>query len=67
MADRQALFQVRYWCPVEKTHQDDPDCGWDHDGKSHRLRKRRMAVCSVCEQGYFTRREFDKHECWSAY
>lgn len=67
---RTALSQRRRWCPLAGTHQDedDPWCGWIHDGLSnHRLRIRRMLVCSECQQGYFAKGDFDDHECYSAY
>ncbi len=66
---RAAVSQLRRWCPEAQTHQpaDDPECGWIHDDKpTHRLRLRRMLVCSNCEQGYFTRMVFLKHECHDA-
>jgi len=74
-ATRQASSQLRRWCPIAETHQDldQVACGWDHalpyDGPfgSHNLRKRRMLICSVCQQGEFTQKEFDEHECYSAY
>ena len=64
---READSMLRRWCPEEQTHQDAEDalCGWaDH---VHRLRLRRMLVCRVCQQGYFTRRAFLDHECHDAY
>lgn len=77
---RVAVSQRRRWCPEGETHQDedDPVCGWDHEwpdgptafrlfSSSHRLRIRRMLVCSECEQGYFTQEVFDEHGCFSAY
>ena len=70
MSEREAISQRRRWCPEGKTHQDedDPYCGWTHDDViSHRLRIRRMLVCSECEQGYFTNEAWDRHECYSAY
>lgn len=71
--ERQAVSLLRRWCPIAKTHQEasDPDCGWSdgvvigHD--THRLRLRRMTVCNICQQGYFTMKEFDDHECFDAY
>ena len=65
--ERIAKSLLRRWCPEAETHQDadDPVCGWDHN--HHRLRLRRMLVCGRCEQGYFTRGEFNAHECFSAY
>lgn len=70
---RKPIKMLRRWCPVAKTHQDadDPVCGRsDCLGElrpTHRLRKRRMFVCSKCEQGYFTLNSFKRHECYSAY
>jgi hypothetical protein len=69
---REARSKLRRWCPVSLLHQDadDPWCGmYDcREGRTnHRLRLRRMLVCSVCEQGYFKHSEFEAHECWSAY
>lgn len=61
------LSQLRRWCPVGEMHQDADDpicCGCD---PSHRLRIRRMLVCSECEMGLFTKEGFDRHECYSAY
>jgi hypothetical protein len=61
------MSQLRRWCPEAETHQDadDPVCAW-HD-HSHRLRIRRMLLCPICEQAYFTRKGYDAHECFSAY
>ncbi len=67
MTQRTAKSELRRWCPEAKTHQDadDPVCAWmDH---SHRLRLRRMWICSVCEMGFFERDDFSSHECWSAH
>lgn len=64
---REARSELRRWCPIAKTHQDEDDreCGWiDH---RHRLRVRRMLVCSECGQAYFKQLAFDLHECDSAY
>lgn len=65
---RESRSERRRWCPEGKTHQDedDPICGWSHN---HRLRVRRMLVCSDsdCAQAYFTKEDFEKHECYSAY
>ena len=68
MSEREAISERRRWCKEAKTHQDedDPWCGWSHDGL-HRLRIRRMLVCSACSQAYFTKEAFDEHECDSAY
>ena len=67
MMARQARSERRYWCPEGETHQDEfngPSCAWvDHP---HRLRIRRMLVCSECEQAYFNMEGFDEHECHSA-
>lgn len=62
-SEREATLQVRRWCPLEGTHQNAEyrQCGWqDH---AHRLRLRRMFVCSDCGQGYFKREEFQRHQC----
>ena len=73
MSERQALSQLRRWCPYSKTHRDlnDPECDCcEQDyGGYHLTRKRRMLICSVpdCQQGYFTQKEFQAHECHSAY
>jgi hypothetical protein len=71
---RQAVSQLRRWCPYSETHCDAAwiDCPWDGCGpnelnRGHRLRLRRMLVCSVCQQGYFNQKEFNEHECYSAY
>lgn len=66
---RHAVKQLRRWCPRAMTHQraDDPVCGWDHGGATHRLRLRTMLVCDRCGQGYFTMRDFDRHDCGDAY
>lgn len=70
--ERRAVPQLRRWCPIAQTHQDADDkvCNWDYciEGQQdHRLRLRRMLVCTECQQGYFTKKEFDDHECYSAY
>ena len=67
MTEREAISQRRRWCREAETHQDedDPICGWgDH---SHRLRVRRMLVCSECDMAFFTKEGFDEHSCYSAY
>ena len=67
MSERQAISQRRRWCPEGETHQDedDPICGWmDHP---HRLRIRRMLVCSECDMAFFKQEGFDEHSCYSAY
>lgn len=74
-AARTARSERRRWCPIGLTHQDEDDvtCGWTHEWPEqvwpgpHRLRIRRMLVCSECDQGYFNKEEFDEHECYSAY
>lgn len=73
-APRTAIPQLRRWCPYAKTHQDADyeACEWDYcrdnqPGPHHKLRLRRMLVCSTCQQGYFTQGKFDAHECGSAY
>ena len=70
MSEREAISQRRRWCPEMKTHQDenDPWCGWSHDDPDrHRLRVRRMLVCSECDMAFFTKEGFDEHSCYSAY
>ena len=55
-------------CPEEGTWQDKDDipCAWDHYGeRKHRVV--RALICSVCLQAYRKRKEFDSHECYSAY
>lgn len=70
---RVARSELRSWCSIAQTHQDEDDreCGWRHgfQGLGHRLRLRRMLVCSVkeCGQAYFTKEEFDEHKCCDAY
>ena len=66
---RTAQLQLRRWCPIAETHQDLNDvwCGWNHDDPTHKLRVRRMLICSDCQQGYFNKQEFVGHECYSAY
>lgn len=68
---REARSELRSWCPIGLTHQDEDDreCGWQHGilDIGHRLRVRRMLVCSECEQAYFNQFDFDFHECDSAY
>ena len=71
---RTATPQLRRWCPIAETHQDADmeTCAWSdcREGRpTHRLRLRRMLICSVpeCRQGYFNQKEFDEHECYSAY
>ena len=69
--ERVARNELRRWCPVAELHQDpdDPECfSLDCTDKwTHRLRLRRMLICSVCEQGYFSKQAFECHDCWSAY
>ena len=70
--ERRAMPQLRRWCSVAKTHQnaDWKECGWSDcldSRKSHQLRLRRMLICSECQQGAFTQKEFEDHECFSAY
>lgn len=70
MSEREAISQLRRWCPEAETHQDedDPWCGWEHgDVVNHRLRVHRMLVCSECDMAFFTKGGFDEHECYSAY
>lgn len=76
ITERRGEWQLRRWCPIAGTHQDveDVDCNWEHDigvygyvPWAHRLRKRRMIVCSECAQGYFNQEKFDEHGCYSAY
>ena len=66
---REARSELRRWCDISHTHQDadDPICGWNMWGQPHKLRLRRMLICSVCEMGFFKRADFESHECWSAY
>lgn len=70
---RESISTLRRWCPIEETHQDadDPICQWIHTDDwykvPHRLRLRRMLVCSKCQQGYFKRDQFEQHECFSVY
>ena len=71
---RQAILQLRRWCPIGGHHQDVEDveclagdCTGKARGWAHLLRKRRMLICSVCQMGFFARIDFDEHECWSAY
>lgn len=68
-SERKAVSELRRWCPESGLHQDADDamCASDHNAWAHRLRLRRMLVCSVCEQGYFNRAAFDAHECHDAY
>jgi len=69
-SERTATSCLRRWCPIAETYQDedDPWCGWVHgDTEGHRLRLRRMLVCSECHQGYFRRNEWEEHECFAAY
>ncbi len=65
---RQANSQRVYWCPDGKTWHPETDgsmcASLDHP---HRLRIRRMLVCSECEQAYFTKEGFEEHHCDSAY
>ena len=69
MTERKARSERRRWCLEGTTHQDedDPICGWEHgDILSHRLRVRRMLVCSECGMACFAKEVFDEH-CCSAY
>lgn len=65
--NREAVSKLRRWCPDCEVHMDADDrvCGMSHCDR--RPRKRRMLVCSVCQQGYFNRTDFGAHECYSAY
>lgn len=74
IVERYGEWRLRRWCPIAKTHQDADweTCGWSNcydDSRDHRLRLRRMLICSIqdCQQGYFNQREFDEHTCYSAY
>lgn len=69
---RESASMLRRWCPIAGTHQEADwlECGWSQcydDGRDHRLRLRRMLICSECQQGYFNKKEFADHECYSAY
>lgn len=65
---RSAIYKRRRWCPSCETHQDeDMDVCGATDCETSRLRIRRMIVCSECEQGYFNIKEFNEHQCYSAY
>ena len=62
------------WCKEAETWQpaNEATCVWEHlnwntTKNGHRLRLRRMLVCGTCEQAYFTKEEFETHECFSAY
>ena len=64
---RAAESRMVRFCPVEGTWQDDDDfCGWD-ECESRKHRKRRASICSKCSQAYTKKKEFDGHECYSAY
>lgn len=67
MKEREAESKLRRWCPDCEVHMDADDrmCGMGHCDR--KPRKRRMLACSTCEQGYFNRKDFDGHECYSAY
>ena len=70
LSGRAATNQLVRWCPRAKTWQpaDEPTCNWEHgDIASHRLRLRQMRVCGTCEQAYVKKRDFEQHECFSAY
>jgi hypothetical protein len=69
---RSPASRLLRWCPVAETWQDegDPMCMWDQCvgfKATHRLRLRRVLLCSVCEMAFFTKEGFDGHECYSAY
>lgn len=79
---RTAKSELRRWCDHQKVHFDPENqgfceacyCGCDEcdskgTGRVHNTRLRRMLVCSVpdCAQAYFTRKDFDSHECGDAY
>ncbi len=64
---RIAIPQLRHWCKVGEMHQDPEVCTCEGCDPVHRLRLRRMLVCSVCEMGFFTKQGFETHECWDAY
>jgi len=71
--ERKATSQLIRWCAEAKTWQPEAErmcvgayCRNDWTF-THPLRIRRALVCSVCEQGYFGKKEFDEHDCYSAY
>lgn len=72
--ERQSESVLRRWCPYSEVHCDPDwiDCPWEQCGphefsNGHKMRLRRMLVCSECQQGCFTQSEFNEHECYSAY
>ncbi|MDQ3748015.1 MAG: hypothetical protein M3367_03205 [Acidobacteriota bacterium] len=70
--ERIPIKTLRRYCSIAETHQDADDkaCGMNNcleTRSSHALRLRRMVVCSLCEQGYFAKTDFDCHECFSEY
>lgn len=71
MTERFIKNELRRFCSIAETHQDADDivCGMNDctDKSGHKLRLRRMLVCSECEQGYFNKNDFAEHECFSAY
>jgi len=81
-SDRKANLELRRWCDHQKVHFDPEnhgfceacaggccECDFMRFGRIHNTRLRRMLVCSVpeCTQAYFTRADFNEHECGDAY
>jgi hypothetical protein len=72
---RESVSQLVRWCPVGQfyhTYLEDAQCPADDCGseaKNHRLRRRRMLICSVdyCRQAFFTKEGFNEHECGEVY
>lgn len=71
--ERRAESTLVRWCPVGETWEPD-----DHPDSSqpqacsgcnpvHYLRRRRMLICSVCQQACATQKGFNRHDCFDAY
>ena len=63
---REAVSRLIYCCSTGQFHDDTPgecpDSGVG-DHPTHRLRKIRNYVCSVCTQAYKLMADFKQHEC----
>lgn len=69
---RQAVSMLVRWCPIAGLYQDADDswCNTNYcyeDRITHRLRLRRMLVCSICKMAFFTKKGFEDHECFDRY
>lgn len=68
LRERKAESKLMRYC-------EEAGCIYDVDesscpgcfGSFHQGKVRRVFQCSVCEQGYFKRADFEAHECHDAY